>query len=513
MALDGRIPREFGNLTFLVSLDLRRNNFHGNLPQEMARLRRLKFLDLSVNNFSGEVPSWFGFLHQLQVLNLRNNSFTGSIPCSFSNISTLDTLNLNFNSIEGQIPKVIGNLRELKLRGNNLIGSIPLSLSNTSRLETLDISYNSLQGNIPEEIGNLHNMNLLSIQTNQLTGSIPLSVFNISRIENIGFTGNSLSGSLPNGLCNGIIPQEIGNLVSLVELAMEYNQITGSVPISLLNISLLQILSLSMNNLKYGLEGLVSTKCDVYSYGVMFLETFTRRKPNEFEGDLSLKQWVSYSLPDAVMEVVDANLLTSTVPLEKLSSIYTLENNSAGKAGTVPFRLYDFDDSLKSSPGHSLSSSKFEILKSHLPVLVFSYFIVGIHLFFAKWYCESSFGSVAVRTDLRVEISLVFFEAHNISPAVQAFSPERSQEQCPIDQTVEMEQNPRSLKKIKLSNGLKKVLSGKSAKPATTTEEQWQETDEKALSTIQLCLSHEVLRKVINEKTAAVYGVNWSLCT
>ncbi|PHT82860.1 hypothetical protein T459_11303 [Capsicum annuum] len=64
---------------------------------------------------------------------------------------------------------------------------------------------------------------------------------------------------------------------------------------------------------EYGLDGLVSTKCDVYSYGIMLLETLTRRKPNEFEGDLSLKQWVSYSLPEAVMDVVDANLLTSTV--------------------------------------------------------------------------------------------------------------------------------------------------------------------------------------------------------
>ncbi|KAM3394178.1 hypothetical protein P3S68_003180 [Capsicum galapagoense] len=44
----------------------------------------------------------------------------------------------------------------------------------------------------------------------------------------------------------------------------------------------------------------------------MLLETFTRRKPNEFEGDIILKQWVSYSLPDAVMEVVDSSLLTST---------------------------------------------------------------------------------------------------------------------------------------------------------------------------------------------------------
>ncbi|PHU18963.1 hypothetical protein BC332_10114 [Capsicum chinense] len=221
MALAGRIPREFGNLSFLVSLDLGSNNFQGNLPQEMVRLRRLKFLD-------------------------------------------------------GQIPKVIGNLRELKLRG--IIGCIPLSLSNASRLEALDISYNSLQGNIPKGIGNLHSMNWLAIQYNQLTGSIPLTIFNTSRIEFIAFTGNSLSGSLPNGLCNGngfdgpihseigrlsnlqqlylgtnhftgIIPQEIGNLANLMELWMEGNQIAGLVPISIFNISLLQILSLWKNNL------------------------------------------------------------------------------------------------------------------------------------------------------------------------------------------------------------------------------------------------------------------------
>lgn len=63
---------------------------------------------------------------------------------------------------------------------------------------------------------------------------------------------------------------------------------------------------------EYGLEGLVSTKCDVYSYGIMLMETFTRTKPNDemFDGDLNLKQWVSNSLPHAVMEVVDANLIT-----------------------------------------------------------------------------------------------------------------------------------------------------------------------------------------------------------
>ncbi|KAM3394085.1 hypothetical protein P3S68_003087 [Capsicum galapagoense] len=47
-----------------------------------------------------------------------------------------------------------------------------------------------------------------------------------------------------------------------------------------------------------------------YSYEVMLLETFTKRKPNQFEGDLSLKQWMSYSLPEAVMDVGDVNLVT-----------------------------------------------------------------------------------------------------------------------------------------------------------------------------------------------------------
>nr|XP_009598322.1 probable LRR receptor-like serine/threonine-protein kinase At3g47570 [Nicotiana tomentosiformis] len=63
---------------------------------------------------------------------------------------------------------------------------------------------------------------------------------------------------------------------------------------------------------EYGLDGLVSTKCDVYSYGIMLMETFTRRKPNDemFEGNLSLKQWVSYSLTEAIVDVVDANLVT-----------------------------------------------------------------------------------------------------------------------------------------------------------------------------------------------------------
>lgn len=55
---------------------------------------------------------------------------------------------------------------------------------------------------------------------------------------------------------------------------------------------------------------------------------------------------------------------------------------------------------------------------------------------------------------------------------------------------------------VLIQNGLKKALDGKSKKPATMTDDQWDELNEKALSVIQLCLSREVLREVIKEKSA-----------
>ncbi|KAL2513316.1 putative LRR receptor-like serine/threonine-protein kinase [Abeliophyllum distichum] len=63
---------------------------------------------------------------------------------------------------------------------------------------------------------------------------------------------------------------------------------------------------------EYGSEGILSTSGDVYSFGIMLLEIYTRKKPTDemFGENLSLKSWVSQSLDEnKIIEVVDANLL------------------------------------------------------------------------------------------------------------------------------------------------------------------------------------------------------------
>ncbi|XP_057432622.1 probable LRR receptor-like serine/threonine-protein kinase At3g47570 [Lotus japonicus] len=62
---------------------------------------------------------------------------------------------------------------------------------------------------------------------------------------------------------------------------------------------------------EYGFEGVVSIKGDVYSFGIMLLEVFTRKKPIDemFIEGTSLRSWIQESLPDEIIQVIDPNLL------------------------------------------------------------------------------------------------------------------------------------------------------------------------------------------------------------
>jgi LRR receptor-like serine/threonine-protein kinase FLS2 len=75
---------------------------------------------------------------------------------------------------------------------------------------------------------------------------------------------------------------------------------------------------------EYGSAGKVSKRGDVYSFGITLLEIMARKKPTDemFSGEMTLRQWVNVSIPDNVLEVVDASLLS----IEDGKDMYATEN-------------------------------------------------------------------------------------------------------------------------------------------------------------------------------------------
>ncbi|WCJ41970.1 Leucine-rich repeat protein kinase family protein [Euphorbia peplus] len=341
MSLTGTIPPDIGNLSFLANFSLSTNNFQDSLPSQLANLRRLKWFDLGYNIFSGIIPSWIGSFTQLQYLDLSSNNFGGVIPTSLCNLSKLNHLNLGMNNLEGQIPAAIGNLQSLEilyLNNNKLSGGVPIGIFNIPTLQLIVISNNGLSGSIPTTtlLTNMSSLGVLDFSTNNLTGDVPSNMFAhvpalkfLSLRELHSDIGNlTMLQGLYLGYNNfkGEIPKSIGNLVNLEVLSMLRNTIGGKIPSSIGNLTRLKRFNVRENILKgriplemvgymapeYGSEGLVSVKGDMYSFGILLMETFTRKRPTDeiFNEEMSIKQWIEYLLPSGVYELADPNLIS-----------------------------------------------------------------------------------------------------------------------------------------------------------------------------------------------------------
>jgi hypothetical protein len=59
------------------------------------------------------------------------------------------------------------------------------------------------------------------------------------------------------------------------------------------------------------------------------------------------------------------------------------------------------------------------------------------------------------------------------------------------------------MRDLLVQQGLQKALAGKSKKPTTMTEWEWEDLDAKALSTIRLCLADDVLFNIVGEDTTS----------
>lgn len=313
LKLVGSLSPLIGNLTFLKSINLENNSFHGAIPQEIGRLFRLQNLSLQENSFQGEIPTNITHCSDIRILDFTENNLGGKIPSQLASFT---------------------HLLELLLENNNFLGLIPSSIGNLSSLRTLNLGTNNLVGNIPSKLSRLSNLEFLQLGSNNLSGTVPLSLYNISTIDSIGLVGNQLQGNLPPDLgltlpnlrgfyiggnkFSGPFPLSIANASKLFGFDISENRITGPLPRSMGTLGNLEWLNLLANQLG-------TNHPDDYDVLIKSLAnctnlSFLRLSENGFRGEFP-KSVVNLSTTLTEL-ALDSNYIFGSIPQE----IGNLEN-------------------------------------------------------------------------------------------------------------------------------------------------------------------------------------------
>uniref|UniRef100_A0A199UAP3 Leucine-rich repeat-containing N-terminal plant-type domain-containing protein n=1 Tax=Manihot esculenta TaxID=3983 RepID=A0A199UAP3_MANES len=228
----------------LIALDLSHNNFSGEVPERLlSNCISLSYLRLSHNNFHGQIALFN--LTRIADLQLNDNQFEGTLSSLLTNFNHQsygpEVLHLSNNRLHGEIPHWMGNftrLEYLNLRHNFFQGQISCQLLSTG-IEYLDLSYNSFSGLLPS-CSNGNSLRQINLQGNRFSGSIPEALLNISTLNSLDLSDNELSGTILN--------KSGENLSGLRVLLLRGNHFNGFIPNWLCHLNDVNLLDLSRNS-------------------------------------------------------------------------------------------------------------------------------------------------------------------------------------------------------------------------------------------------------------------------
>lgn len=213
-------------------------------------------IDLSHNNLTGHLPDVFDqFSDQFKYLYMQGNSkMSGSIPETLWSCVKMQKLILADIGLTGHINAKIGLMEDLTfldLSQNRLEGNIPDELWTLTNLEYLSLRLNKqylpnkkdpvggLRGTIPKNIGNMLRLKMLGLDFNHITGEIPEELWRLWYIKEMYIGNNDLTGTLS---------ESVGNLNSLNILSISTTKLEGQIPEAVYFLTQLTYLDLSKNH-------------------------------------------------------------------------------------------------------------------------------------------------------------------------------------------------------------------------------------------------------------------------
>ncbi|TYI62697.1 hypothetical protein E1A91_D10G265200v1, partial [Gossypium mustelinum] len=366
--LSGLLPDNLGRCVSLEHLFLDANLFEGSIPASLSLLRGLEALDVSDNNLSGGVPEFLVSFGALKYLNLSFNKFNGVIPSEgvFKNASA--TFVEGNNKLCGGIPELHLSRCNAKTSSNTYvkltIAIVVVILGVTLVFTCLLILWFRKKEKKPTTCAE-NSLLQLSYQsilraTNEFSAQNLIGSGSFGSVYKgiLEVNGEAIAVKVFNLLNRGASRsflaecEALRNIRHHVAHALEYlhhccetsiihcdlkpsnilldKEMVGHLSdfglakilsTDRLNYSSSQSSSLGLRGTigyappEYAMGSELSTKGDVYSYGILLLEMFTGKRPTDerFKEGSNLYQFVKAALPDRVIEITDPILLQERV--------------------------------------------------------------------------------------------------------------------------------------------------------------------------------------------------------
>ena len=224
------------------------------------------------------------------------------------------------------------------------------SISNT---DSLNLSNSGLNGVIPENLNELVNLEFLDLSGNSFEDSIP-TLQNLTSLKYLNLSENSFTGSIPN---------EIGSLINLEYLNLSKNAytwggipiggISGSIPDEIGNLENLSYLNLSQNNLSGPIPSSIGSLQNLDSLNFSI----------NFQQDMLTPVSGIDSIPPEIGDLINlrylnlASCFISTIPNE-ISNLQALEElNLSSNRSLVDIESF----SIGSDSASSIFSTIFEL--------------------------------------------------------------------------------------------------------------------------------------------------------